>query len=922
MRWYPDRKFYIHATCFSVFFLKMLTLMHKTVTVHRCPALTAAFFIIHLFLMQISPARCESYVFGYVTDPHGAPVGDVLVSFLYTGTNEIAFSGTTDENGRYEIDATLGAEDNNELLLRPFQLRQNYPNPFNPVTTIPVTVNRTQRLSVSIFNVLGQSILTIEDRIFSPGNYSITWDGRNDSGESLGAGLYFCRIQSVSQVETIKMLMIDGGGNTSSSASIPPAPFAGRNAAYTYTVLITGDGIARYEQENVTFIAGSRLDFTVTRINDLPFKTAGNYLAVRKNEAYIPLFIKGVNMGVGIPGRHPGELAPTREQYRNWFERMGECGFNCLRIYTLNFPRFYEEFAAYNSKHEDKPLYLFQGVWLDEENPGNDLFAMSAGFDEEIEAVIDCIHGNNEIDLRRGKAYGRYETDVSRWTIGFIIGREISPTEVSTTNTLHMEDTMFSGSAVSLPEGTPSEVWAASRIDTTISYERDTYSVQRPVSFSSWPTLDPLEHPTEPDMTLEDLVSIDLETLDTSSAPGGYFASFHAYPYYPDFMSEDPGYRAYSDNEGPNNYLGYLTDLKNHYASRPLLIAEYGVPSSWGNAHDSYSGMSHGGLDEVEQGNYNNRMLKNIYDTDCGGGMLFALFDEWFKNSWITEPLGPDHERRPLFHNVTGPEQNFGLIAFDTGEPDYGFWPEVTGSGQIRLIRSASDNAFFYLEITLDQQFAEGDTLVVGYDTYRHDLGESILPDGSTVTNRAELALVISGNVAQLYVTEAYDLFGIWHGVSKPQQLYHSIASDGSPWNEVRWKNNFGENDIQDIGNLRMRDADSPATSLDAVVITENRIEIRIPWTLLQFTDPSELLVMDDDRATSERETAISDGIAVTITSGIDILTTERFVWEPWNIAPATVERDKASLEIVKNGLRSIPDNPEQQIVVTRLARP
>ena len=889
------------------------------VTIPVCCRLSQimALIIFSTIFVNVSVSFSEPYVYGTITDTHGAAVSNADIVFLYNGTNETAFSGMSDVNGFYEIDSSLLIENTLGNAPRSFMLSQNYPNPFNPATLIPVAVTETQQLTVTVYNSLGQKVRQLEDNIFTAGSYSISWDGRDENGGDLGAGIYFCRIQTADYSDTIKMLKIDGGGISVSRALSLTHVTASRIAVQTYDIEISANGISPFEQKNVLVKQGSRIDFTVTRIDDVPFKCIGNYIAIRKDGDYVPIFIKGVNLGVGIPGRHPGELAPTREQYRHWLERISECGFNSLRIYTLHSPRFYEEFAAYNEEYTDNPLYLFQGIWLDEENPGNDLHTMTGVFDEEIEMAVNCIHGNAQIEYRAGKAHGTYTNDISRWIIGFIIGREIYPTEVIATNELHSEITAFTGTAVMLANGTPSEIWATERLEKLITYERDRYNVQRPASFSSWPTLDPLEHLTEPDFSLEDIVAIDLEPLETFNAPAGVFASYHAYPYYPDFMNEDTGYQTFYDDQGQNNYIGYLTELKRHHASRPLLIAEYGVPSSWGNAHSSISGMNHGGLDEVQQGHYNNRMLHNIYDTDCGGGMLFALFDEWFKNSWITSPLNPDTERRPLFHNVTNPEQNFGLIAFDSGEPDFEYWPETNGDGPINRLRSAYNHEYFYLKIELDHDFSETDTVVVAYDTYRSDLGESVLPNGTIVTNRAEFALEISHETAQLYVTEAYDIFGIWHGVAGPEQLFHSVPSDNARWNRVMWKNNIGEMDVQDIGLLGIHGDGETESSLDAVAITENRIEIRIPWALLQFTDPSMMMLIDDDRNTAERETTRSDGISVSVSTGSELIATGRLLWETWNTPPVTVERDKASYYIVKEGLNSVPDIPEIDYEIT-----
>ncbi len=383
----------------------------------------------------------------------------------------------------------------------------------------------------------------------------------------------------------------------------------------------------------------------------LPFATSGDYLTYFDGESYQPFFIKGINLGVGIPGHQPGQLAITRDQYYRWLERMGEMGVNTLRVYTLHFPRFYEEFAAYNERHPDNPMFLMHGIWLDEDNPSHDFFDMTEAYNHEIERVIDAVHGNAEVEFEYGKAFGTYTTDVSQWVLGWVTGREIYPDEVEYTNAVHADFTSYIGEALSLHDAMPMECWLAERLDTVITHERRRYGSQRPVSFSSWPTLDPLIHPIEGWGSDEDRVNISLGNLDLHDAPGGFFIIYHAYPYYPDFIVETPEYYDASDEFGLNSYLGYLVELKEYYVDTPVVIGEFGTPSSWGNAHYSQNGMHHGGHDESEVGHFATRLLNNIYDSGCAGGVYFAWMDEWWKRTWITDALDFPRNRRFRWHN-------------------------------------------------------------------------------------------------------------------------------------------------------------------------------------------------------------------------------------------------------------------------------
>lgn len=840
---------------------------------------------------------------GRVLDQFGLGVPGAKIEFVSQENPSVKYVSVTDSLGHYLIDLPLVTFEGKGI----FRCSDFYPNPFSSSTVVHFFLLEEAHVTARVVNLSGATLCLLEDRKLPVGLHSLTWDGKNQKGSGLDPGLYLVYFR-VNGEQAVKKLVFQPYGSTGE-----PGPFntelAENVVPVVYTVAVSRDDLDTLILENQSFDTGHAYDFPVRRHVPVPYATTASHLGKYNGRDYDPFFIRGTNLGATIPGSLPGEVAITREQYRNWLGQISASGFNTLRIYTLHYPRFYEEFLAFNQQHPDNPLYLLQGVWLEEEVPGLDFYNLTAFFDQEIKEVVDCVHGNGDIQPRFGKAFGEFTADVSDWVLGYIIGREIHPDEVLTTNDLHPGQTAFHGQVFSMDNGSPTEVWIAARLETLVSYERTHYKKERPVSFSSWPTMDPLHHPTElPTETQEDVASFDLAKLARVQAPGGYFASYHAYPYYPDFISEDPGYQTYSDASGPNSYLGYLNDLRSHYEGMPLIIGEFGVPSSWGNAHFSFSGMHHGGHDEQTQGEYFVRQLQNIYNAGCGGAVLFAWMDEWFKNTWITEPFDSDPERRPFWLNLMGPEQNFGLIAFEPEVPDFSMWEPVTGGCAISSAKAAVNREYFHLRVTFDGSPQPFDKITVAFDTYRADLGESLLPDGTFLNNRAEFYLEISmADYARLYVTEAYDLFGIWHRVAGPQQLFRSVPSDGQPWMPVRWKNNRYEDAIFPAGELQFGSGDTWLSSRDAAVLDGNTLEVRIPWSLLQFTDPCCREVMDDDRDTPEREVTPSDGIALTLVYQGCTVETPRFVWEPWEVFPETTEREKASLAPVREALLAFP---------------
>ncbi|WP_372776235.1 T9SS type A sorting domain-containing protein [Mangrovibacterium sp.] len=665
---------------------------------------------------------------------------------------------------------------------------------------------------------------------------------------------------------------------------------------------------------------------TCTSNTTVPFVASGDYFGVWNGKDYTKLFLKGINLGISVPGTLPGELAATSEQYAKWFDQIKQMGYNNIRIYTLHYPRFYEELRTYNLAHPQNPILLFQGIWLEEPETDLDLYNRTTTFETEIEEVIDCVHGNRTLDTRFGKAYGTFTADVSPWVIGYIIGREVFPGEITTTNDAH-SDNSFAGDFLSISDCSASEAWICARMNKTIAYEYQQHATQRPVCFSSWPTLDPLTHPTEANRYggLEDRESVDLSKVDGSNAPAGFFVSYHAYPYYPDFMADQPEYAMYSDRYGQNTYLGYLYDLKSHYKNIPLVVAEFGVPTSWGIAHLAPSNMHHGGISEEMQGVYTIRMLENIEEAGLAGGIQFSWIDEWFKQAWITNPLS-DENRRYVWHNATNPEQNFGVVAFEAPQKEKETIATYPSSSTIRKVTASADPGYFRVDIlsNTNNDITNGDYWIA-FDTYSSDAGESVLPDGQSITKegqtlRAEFALQINLNdtIANLYVTKAYDTYGIKQ--LDRRDTIVSTVTDGASWNPVRWKVNYSRNDIQYIGQIKIAKNTSTYSSPDPIFWNSDSISVAIPWTLLNFRDPSRKKVTyyTSEYVAGEinvlTRDSTSTGIALTIMHNDETFQTDRYSWDDWEpvdlINTPPLERTKRSALYIENHLPEFNSGP------------
>jgi hypothetical protein len=146
----------------------------------------------------------------YVTMTHDDPVppGDTGRVVFYAYNDRDEFAGTA-EVFVYDPGPVVDVDDDNVAMLpATFELGQNYPNPFNAGTAIDFALPQPSHVSIEIFNVLGQRVRVLVDRPLAAGRHRITWDGRDESGQTVASGTYAYRIQAGDFVETRKMVIL------------------------------------------------------------------------------------------------------------------------------------------------------------------------------------------------------------------------------------------------------------------------------------------------------------------------------------------------------------------------------------------------------------------------------------------------------------------------------------------------------------------------------------------------------------------------------------------------------------------------------------------------------------------------------------------------------------------------------------------
>ncbi len=87
-------------------------------------------------------------------------------------------------------------------------LKQNFPNPFAHLTAIRYRVSSPSHVSLKIYDVDGRLVRSLVDTIEDSGEYTVWWDGRDNTGEEVGSGAYFCYLITESYSAARKVLVV------------------------------------------------------------------------------------------------------------------------------------------------------------------------------------------------------------------------------------------------------------------------------------------------------------------------------------------------------------------------------------------------------------------------------------------------------------------------------------------------------------------------------------------------------------------------------------------------------------------------------------------------------------------------------------------------------------------------------------------
>lgn len=588
-----------------------------------------------------------------------------------------------------------------------------------------------------------------------------------------------------------------------------------------------------------------------------------NILLRQKDGEYSSFELRGVDMGTSLPAEFSAEYSVTKSDYLRWFEQINQMGANTVRVYTLQSTDFYEAVYDYN-KNNKTPLYLLQGIGIADctkllqKDPLDNDCINRLIFDAKL--VVDAVHGKR---ISGSVSYAKY---VSPWVLGYIFGDDWEDMTVVSVN--EAQTAGYQGEYMyTSPDATAFEAVLAKLGDSVIKYETDKYSTQRLVGFSNSPQTDPFEYSKQVKVYFRKSAQVDMENIKTTdSFKAGSFAAYSVYPYYPDYLRYEQEYAAYKDENGQNNtYRAYLEKLAAHH-NMPLVISAYGVPSSRGmSQRDANTGRNQGGMSETRQAEAVAQCYNDIKASGCAGSIVYMWQDDWDKSSWNTMHA-VDLSKTPYWSDYQTSEQHFGLLAFDPGasksvcyvDGNNEEWQKVkpVSSENDTVLKMMYDEKFVYFLVS-KPALKSGEKVYIPIDTTPKSGALHCDNYALSFDRAADFVIALDGESSRVVVQERYctlrAMRGKVYGVENSYINTPPIDSTKFCTIDMVLQTasllDDANAETYETGKLISGNANPIAhdyNSLADYCYGKDCVEIKIPWQLINFSDPSDMKIHDD----------------------------------------------------------------------------
>ncbi|MEA2096988.1 MAG: T9SS type A sorting domain-containing protein, partial [Candidatus Cloacimonadota bacterium] len=150
---------------------------------------------------------------GTILETVGADVFEYTYVDLVNGQEYVAgvsavYDAPAGESDIIEYPFEYDGEDSGDVIVAVTKLNGNYPNPFNPVTNIAYSIKEAGKVTLQVYNIKGQLVKTLVNDVRETGNYTVTWNGRDNTNKSVASGVYFYKMKAQNYNSTKKMILM------------------------------------------------------------------------------------------------------------------------------------------------------------------------------------------------------------------------------------------------------------------------------------------------------------------------------------------------------------------------------------------------------------------------------------------------------------------------------------------------------------------------------------------------------------------------------------------------------------------------------------------------------------------------------------------------------------------------------------------
>lgn len=589
-------------------------------------------------------------------------------------------------------------------------------------------------------------------------------------------------------------------------------------------------------------------------------------------------------MDSSLPGHYATDYKADEKTYQGWFEKIAAMGANTIRLNQIMDDDFYNAFYKFNISRQE-PLYLIQSIWVEDYAQNSTDDAYKNGFfnvlKENCRTAVDVIHGKKAVSLERVGGSGTYRKDVSKWTIGYIVGTNWTPDVIAYTDNSHENEGNFSGKYIfTTEEASAFENLLAEIMDDILTYESQKYKEQRLVSFVSEPPTDPFEYKYDIKLQSEKIVSIDANHIKLSGdIKSGFFASYNIYNYITDFSkcladSEIQRNAIYLNTIDKNTADGGYVEMLNLYHKMPVLISSYGFSTARG-----IDNLNTGFVTEQKQGESIIKTFDESVKAGCCGAVISTWQDNWSNQTWNTQ-YAIDSLQEKNWCDAQSVDQKYGLISFEPGKTerlcyidgDPSEWDEkeLVSVQNNQSISVKYDEEFVYFMVK-KENLNQHEAIYIPIDTTQKS-GSDNSPESLVSFDRlADFLVEIKGkDSSRLLVQKYYD---------STRAMYEKSISGVDPYVDIPDPNSSEFN----VARMVLKKSPDPLVNLQKMTLEQrflfnlsptyetgilnygngnpnsndfysqadfifgsDCVEIRIPWQLLNFSDPSEMMIHDD----------------------------------------------------------------------------